>query len=376
MKIVYISSSIIPSTTANSIHVMKMCQAFQQLGYQIELVAKANPDKSASFYGKTVRDHYGIQELFKMKLYKPVIKFWPGEYSFYSAVYAFFIKPNIVMTRNIRAAALTSMLGIPTICECHAPPAEGWSIDRLISSRNLLKLIVITNKLKKNILKTYQEKVPESKILVCPDSVDLERFENLPDKQFARQLLGLNTDQIIIGYSGHLYAGRGIELILELARNFSDYLFLIVGGNNDDIKKYEAIAKTVGLKNIIFKGFIPNALLPQYLTACDALLMPHQKRVATAGGSGNIADWTSPMKMFEYMAAKRIIIASDLPVLREILNEKNATLCHPEKLEEWHDAMNKVTKRPEWAENIASTAYKDVLKYTWKNRVQNILNSV
>jgi glycosyltransferase involved in cell wall biosynthesis len=103
--------------------------------------------------------------------------------------------------------------------------------------------------------------------------------------------------------------------------------------------------------------------------------MPYQREVSVSGG-GNTASYMSPMKMFEYMATGRTIIASDLPVLREVLDESNAALCNPDDISDWRDALLRAKTDLAWSEKLAVKSLGDVEKFTWKRRVSNILESM
>ncbi len=140
------------------------------------------------------------------------------------------------------------------------------------------------------------------------------------------------------GYTGHLYAGRGGELMIELAARLPEITFLLVGGEPPDVARLQAKVNARQLDNVILTGFIPNADLPLYQAACDVLLMPYQKPVAASSG-GDIAPYLSPMKLFEYLACGRAILSSDLPVLREVLNPANAVLLDPETSRAWAAAL-------------------------------------
>ncbi len=90
-------------------------------------------------------------------------------------------------------------------------------------------------------------------------------------------------------------------------------------------------------------------------------------------GKGNTSAWMSPMKMFEYMATGRLIIASDLPVLREVLNERNAALCPPDDPGAWRLAAEKAANDPSWRTGLGQQARVEVAKYSWKRRAERIL---
>ena len=174
-------------------------------------------------------------------------------------------------------------------------------------------------------------------------------------------------------YAGHLYSGRGIDLLLSLAERLPSVQFLFVGGEPTDVvaRQQEAAERT--LNNAVFVGFVANAVLPHYLAAGDILAMPYQAQVATSGNAGDTAAIMSPLKMFEYLAADRLIISSDLPVLREVLTDDVAALCQPEDVEEWELAIRKAISEPEWGRQKAKQGRMLVEKYTWRERVRRCL---
>jgi glycosyltransferase involved in cell wall biosynthesis len=100
-----------------------------------------------------------------------------------------------------------------------------------------------------------------------------------------------------------------------------------------EVEAWRRRARERSLTNVLFTGFVPNEIIPLYQAAAEVLLMPYQLSVATSGG-GNTAEVCSPMKMFEYMAAGRAILSSNLPVLREVLDDSMAVFC-PQDAPEW-----------------------------------------
>jgi glycosyltransferase involved in cell wall biosynthesis len=116
-------------------------------------------------------------------------------------------------------------------------------------------------------------------------------------------------------------------------------------------------------------GFIPNFELPLHQAACDVLLMPYERQISVSSG-GDTARFASPMKVFEYLAVGRAIISSDLPVLREVLDEDNAVLAPPEDLESWDRSLTTLLKHPDRREALAAQARRDVTQYAWVERVK------
>ena len=79
------------------------------------------------------------------------------------------------------------------------------------------------------------------------------------------------------------------------------------------------------------------------------------------------------MKMFEYMACRRTILSSDLPVIREVLNERNAMLLSPEDPDAWAAALQTCLDDPDTSQLLAEQARQDVQQYTWLERARRAL---
>jgi glycosyltransferase involved in cell wall biosynthesis len=282
---------------------------------------------------------------------------------------------DLVYARNAKAAAIASTFGYPTIYEMHQLPGGRvgplW-LRLILFGKGFVRLVAITEALRNAVLGRYPGWLKEKEIMVAPDAVDLERFNDLPSPSDARNKLGL-PQMFTAGYSGSLYEGRGVELIMKLARMLPKVQFLVMGGDSRSVELRKKEAKTGEIDNIAFLGFISNTALPQYLAACEALLMPYQRHVAVSGG-GDTSKIFSPLKLFEYMAVERLIISSDLPVLREILNERNSILCTPDDVGKWHNAILESVNKPELCFALAKQARRDVNNYTWGRRICRCLS--
>ena len=163
-----------------------------------------------------------------------------------------------------------------------------------------------------------------------------------------------------------------MSLLLELARKFPDVHFLWTGGRPEHVAEWRSRLAGEGITNVHMTGFIENSRLALYQAAADILLMPYE-RVITGSSGGNTAEFCSPMKMFEYMACGRAILSSDLPVLREVLNETNAVLCPPEDVQAWSEALRALIANEETRDRLAGRALADVQGYSWIQRASNSL---
>jgi glycosyltransferase involved in cell wall biosynthesis len=174
--------------------------------------------------------------------------------------------------------------------------------------------------------------------------------------------------------TGHLYAGRGADLFLALAKSLPQAHFVWVGGRADDIAVWKGRAEAENISNLTFTGFVPNSDLPRYQAAADILLMPYSSSIMGSSGTADSANVASPMKMFEYMAAGRAIISADLPVIREVLNEKNAVFCKPDEAGNWRLEIEALLNDETRRTRLANQARRDVQGYTWLARAERILN--
>jgi glycosyltransferase involved in cell wall biosynthesis len=212
---------------------------------------------------------------------------------------------------------------------------------------------------------------PDGRVQVAPNGVDLERYQDLPTPAEARARLGL-AEAFTIGFTGHFYSGRGLEMLAELARQLGQYQFLWVGGTPEAVADWATKLREAKQDNVTLTGFVENSRLPLYQTAADVLLMPYTSSVSASSGQ-EISEIINPMKMFEYMAAGRPIVTSSLPVIREVLDETRAVFCPPADTAAWKAAILALAAEPARRATLAANARAEVEKYTWLQRAQRAL---
>jgi glycosyltransferase involved in cell wall biosynthesis len=204
--------------------------------------------------------------------------------------------------------------------------------------------------------------------LVAPDAVDEKRFADTVDGGRARKELHISPSERVVTYTGHLYAWKGIDTVVAAAAELSDVVFLIVGGMPDDQNRLRSEIVSRGLSNVRLEGHVSPARVPLYLAASDVLLLPNS--AATPLSSRH----TSPMKAFEYMAAGRPIVASDLPSLRELFaSDVDALLVAPDDPGELARAVRRLLDDPSLSERLAASARRKVRDFTWSGRAAAIL---
>lgn len=365
MKIAYISKSIVPSRSANSLQVVKMCEALAKIGHKVTLYCHTSGDNKDKAYS-----YYGITKCFKIKN-RIFTKYKELKWIRNNKNQSMYKKelPDLFYGRDdLENFLKAAPLGKPIILEVHEPPknsATKKNIEKLISYKNFKYLVVTSNALRKEYLKIFPNLT--KKIVVAHNGSDIP--DTLQNKNEKITLPGHNT-KIKIGYIGHLYPGKGIEMIEQLAARLPDIDFHVIGGTDEDLERCK---KTIKNKNIIFHGFIQHNQLGKYYNAFDIVLAPYQNKVKTFGGSVDNSKWICPLKIFDYMAHAKPIVVSDT-ILKDVLTDRvNCLTCPATDVDAWQNAILKLINSPELRTKLANAAYKDFIEhYTWIKRAQKI----
>jgi len=363
MKIAYISGSYLPSRQANSIHVMRMTSAMAELGHEVVLYGYAGanempPEEIPAFYG--VDSNVRFQRLVPRR--SPIGR--ELQYAWKLRPIVASQKPDLIYGRHMLGLLSCAGLG-PTIYETHAARTglNRFLESRLLRHKNLRAIVAITNALADDIRARYQLRVP---LIIEPDAVTPVNYDQVAPVSLS------GNGRIKIGYCGHLYPGRGGELLIEVARKRPEYDFHLVGGEPSDIDRLRATATAA--TNITFHGFVAPQEVTKYLAAFDVLVAPYQRQIAAYGG-GDIARWISPMKLFEYMDSGKPIVISDLPAIAEVIaNEEHALLVDPDDTNAWCQSLDRLVD-PMVRQQLGENACRLVRQqYTWKLRAERILN--
>lgn len=379
MKIAVIAPSHLPARRANTVQVMKMSQALAGLGHSVRLYVPGVPAQKPGW--AELARHYGLLMQFELEWLPAYPRLRRYDFSYRAVSAARRWRADLLYTRLPQAAALASMTGLATVFEIHDFPL-GWAgpflFRRFLSGSGARRLVVITRALASDLHAQLGAPLHPPFTLLAPDGVDLARYQDLPSPQAARQVLNERHGWRLgftAGYSGHFYPGRGADLLLELAARLPGVSFLLVGGEPQDVARLQSQVESGSLHNVYLSGFVQNAELPLYQAACDLLLMPYQEQIAASSG-GDIARYLSPMKMFEYLACGRVVLSSDLPVLREVLNPANAVLLPPDDAQAWVEAVQGLQADPARCAILAGQARLDAGNYTWENRARRLLEGL
>ena len=370
MKLLYLSNALIPSRQANSIHIMKMCSAFCENGFNVSLICRQGSNIRIPSDSNKIFKFYGTKNIFKLIIFNSSNSLI-SQYLFAikSLLVCIYIRPKIVVSRFLLAGFLSSLF-FNTIIELHQIPSKKSRIQKYLLTiiRYLPKfkgLIAITEPLKDLFI---DEGFLSDSIHILPDGADIS------DLNPSKISFNPNRTNVNIGYAGHLYQGRGVELLFEIASLCPWITVHIAGGNEKDISHHKNIINIKNIKNIKIYGFMDPNKISNFYSNMDILAAPYQKKVHLESGNVTTEKWMSPLKVFEYMSSGKPIICSNIEVLKEVLNDKrNCILCDPENALEWINSIKLLIDNEDLAISISENAYNDLkTKYSWKNRAKRI----
>ena len=315
MRICYLANSSIPSSTANSIAIIKICEAFSELKHEVNLITANVKKKNSNIF-----NFYDVKSKFKIEGINFFKKFPLGInyylFSLISVLKSLSFKPDLYITRNFFTCFVLIMLRKKVIIELHQDlDSESRVVKFLVkytkflNSKYVIKIIIITDGLKREYLKN--KFIEEKKILLLPSGSALKNNFNFKIKK----------NFFNIGYFGSLYESRGFDLILRLSNIDKGNKYFVYGNLNQVSNlKHSKIPKNLKINN-----HIPYKNIAKALDKMDILLMPYTSSITVSGNVSDITNYTSPLKLFDYLCSGKIIICSDFKVLKEVIKEnKNA----------------------------------------------------
>ena len=356
MKLLYTTSIDVPSTRANRVQVTSMAHAFSQAlknNFLLGLRAKA------AGYSMDI----------------PYVEIKAGRSYFLAWKYLRLAKDQFTHV-YCREEKLLFFLILYNQLFFRLPLIFCYEVHHLVYTtvwwhryilRHTAYVISITRSMKEALVSSGYS---EEKILVAPDAVDIGLFDITTKKDDARRALGFPLDKHLIVYAGRIdEPWKGSEVLYEAMTQLDEnYLGVIVGGKPHYVEYFNALHPPI--ENLILCGHQLHDEIPLYLKAADVLVLPNSAKAEISRIS------TSPMKLFEYMAADRPIVASDLPSLREILNEKNALFVEPDSGTALAQGIRTIIQNPEQGRMLAAQARKDVSTHTWENRAAAIVSHI
>lgn len=373
-QLVYVANVRLPSPKAHSIQIMKMCEAFSESGFQVTLIIPRRFLLHQPICTKNLYKFYVVKPNFNIKhlpcidllfidqlgIHLSILPYLVQDFTFSLSALWYTRSSTLIYTRSKLFSFLKGLFHRPVFFESHHLPSNNH-YHRFLASHTR-GIIGITQHIVK-IWQTYQ-----AQVLYAPDAVSAEFFHKISTTS-SRQTLGLPRNKLLIGYIGRLETmgiEKGIDAVVKAARLLKStpnrHLFIIVGGPFALVKQYQHLVNHYQLQeNFLFTGHVPFSQVPLYLRAMDILLIPFPRTL-------HLAYSASPLKLFEYMAAGRPIIATDLPSLREILTPKQAIFIKPNRPKQMAAAISTLAESKELRHKLGTNAFHLAGNYTYAKR--------
>ena len=363
-----------PSEKAASLFTAKNAEAFARRGLAVTVLVP----KRKGVTGETPAAYYGVAGNFQTK-YLPTLDlfqsklftgraFWLSTLTFSWSVFNFLRKnsqpEDIIYSNEIQPLFFASLIRGNCFYEMHDFPESKFELFSHALQR--MQWVLIHNQWKLAEAKRRFPRVDSQKFLCEPNAVDIQVFDLKISKEEARKKLNLPLQKKIAIYTGHLYGWKGVDTLAQAAAKLDEnFLVVFVGGTEKDVSDFKN--KYGASPQILIVGHKPHTEMPIWQKAADVLVLPNTAKEAIS------THYTSPMKLYEYMASKRPIIASDIPSIREIVDEKSTIFVRPDDAEILAQAIKDTISLPASSvEAFSAEAFSRVALHTWDKRAERI----
>lgn len=371
MKIAYVANVRLPTEKAHGLQIMEMCRGFAREGHDVRLIVPRRKNALT----ETPWDFYGMEPEFEI-VEAPIFDFivfdrFLGRLALWLNILQFSrsarkaarsFAPDIVYARD--PWFFDVVPGKPYVYEAHDFPKRVTPLHRRLW-RRATRIVAVTEGLRRAFVSAGAS---EETTLAAHDGVDAAKFDVRETKAEARHKLGLPAEGFIAIYTGHLYPYKGADDLLEAcARLRPATRVVFVGGRAADLARLKARAEALGAKNAVFVGQVPHARIPLYLRAADVAVLP------TRATDRHSSEFLSPLKLFEYLAAGKAIVATGTPSVREVLDERAALFVPPSDPAALASALNDLADVPAKREALEREASRLAAGHSWTARAGRVL---
>lgn len=381
-KIIYIANMRLPSERAHSVHVMEMCAALATTRpAKVFLVV---PRRKTDVEAKNIHNYYGVSDIFPIIRRRSLDLFpysWiPRRFAYYihAAFFALSVwsyarrfPDAVILSRDLLSAWLLSFRHTVAF-EVHDLPGKNpfgqWMLRKL-------PYVITTNQRKKERL-ISEFGIDPKKIYIAPNAVDVEKFiHRYKTMKTTAELeaIGWPQNRRVVLYAGSLFPWKGVSTLVRATKFLPpnmNTMTVIVGGNDDERWRLREFIFQEGLDGLVkILPHQPHAEIPALLAEASVLVLP------TSGKTQIGREDTSPIKAFEYLAAAKPIVASDVPSSHEVLDETMAVFFRADDPEDCAKAITRALSLDPVARDTMFAAQQTfICEHTWNARAQAILN--
>lgn len=359
MKIAYLANIRFPSERAHSTQIAHMCQAFVEVGHEVDLYL----NKRTVVDADVISDYFGFKIGFKTFNIPP--KFFYPKYKifFYISELIFSVffllgtkrkDYDVIFSRNEWIVFILSFFvtDFKLVWESHEAKLN-FPARKILNKENI-KIVTISEGIFEDYLKYGLDK---SRMVIAHDGIDESFFGTLETRENVRHTLNIPIHDKVAMYIGGLDGWKGVETFFQSSELCSNFLFYVIGGRADQIEKYKKQYTKVN-----FLGSRPYSELRFNQQAADVLVIPNS-------GVGDLsAKYTSPLKLFAHMTSGIPILVSDIQSMRNVIDENDVTFFRPDDAQSLVDGLNEIYMNFNDKIEIAKKLIVKSRTYTWKNR--------
>ena len=388
-RVFYLCFTVQPTRQAHGLQILKMSEGLAQAGAETTLLyqrIRNNPygdaDKIGEYYN-TGHKNLSFDNFWTLATplgaadepWRTVLRYYFSVPYFKARLRHLGCGPgSVVYVRQRRPLQWLlpwrDRLGFKLVYELHSCPRSDWEVEKCSQVDTVVAI-------SEHVRQQYIARgVPADRIVVEHDGFDPKEFDPMPTKEEARQALGIPQDEFVVGYVGRfslLGGDKGLRPLIEAVVQLNDpkTRLCLVGYTEEEAQQLEAFAAERGLRRPLFHylGRADRAKLPVVLAAMDVPVNPLPDTPHNQGAS--------PLKLFEYMAARRPTVATRLQGTMEVMvHERNALLVEPDNAASMAEALQRLRDEPGLAQRLGETAWQDVQRYAWQHRAERILSFV
>jgi glycosyltransferase involved in cell wall biosynthesis len=382
MKICLVSDEHFPHRGADTEVIVNTAAALGEAGAEVTLLTpwlwhkQADPDQLYAYYG--VPPTFRHEPLFNPFPPERVLRSQQFVHGALSSLSRSFREADVVHSRDLEPLVTAHALGRPWSYETYRKhlTEKPW-LDKLTRRIDLTRAVGAVAHSEQSRADLISLGFPAEAVLVARPGFNSAAFEGVPAKSEAREQLGLEPSRPLVGYVGNIGRGKGVETCLAAMGPIEDADLLVVGGSPGEVEAIERDLPTGQRSRVILSGHQPAGDVPLYLAACDALLIPPLERNSRGALLDRLLPTVlpgTPLKIYPYWAARRVVVAADQPHSTELLrHEQTALLYDPASVESFTQAIRRALDERELAEEIAVRAAGEVTALTYAARAEKML---
>lgn len=373
--IYYIFSGRFPSEKAHALYVAYVCNSFAEKGFEVTLVVPRRLGRSRQKY----ETFFSLEKRFKV-VHVPTIDLYFTKLvtvAFYTHYFSFVIfsvlhtllrapKHALLFSNESVPSVLLALCGRTVVYEMHDYPGKAKVFFKILL--RAVHAVLTQNTLKRDRL-VSEFNIPATKVIVEHNAVDLSLFVPRGDSGDGRAKLGLPHDAFIVLYTGQLLPWKGVDILAQACESLpNNFLCVFLGGSSEQIESFTRAH--AGNTHIRIPGYKSHTEIPIWLSASDCLVLPNTAKETIS------SSYTSPMKLFEYMASGRPIIASDLPSIRSVVSEREVFFVPPDNPEVLRSQILHVHGHKAECGQKTKNALETVSYHTWEKRATRIVQAL